>query len=268
MPRTAGQGNITNSRPISGAVNSTYGIAEDDASGQILTPYEVLAFHTFSATKSKFDLICIDEVDVARFMPESCSIENLQDFALGDIIVQSWDEATHSNFSVGRIRHSDSFLMTSELGQGESSASQSMADGFLGGEPSNVGVRSNAVAPSSPNALVTPPPTLVSRDANGNTMVQTAVPVSVPRQNVTTHATADASHRSRRTEANFMCPIPGCGSTFTRHFNLKGHLRSHNEERPFKCKWPGCDKAFARQHDCERHEDTGGKLHPSSRKLV
>ncbi|KAG6337099.1 hypothetical protein ID866_1973 [Astraeus odoratus] len=63
-----------------------------------------------------------------------------------------------------------------------------------------------------------------------------------------------ASHRRRKQEANFLCPVPGCGSTFTRSFNLKGHMRSHNEERPFLCKWPGCGKGFARQHDCKRHE--------------
>jgi hypothetical protein len=77
---------------------------------------------------------------------------------------------------------------------------------------------------------------------------------SVSRPHVTTPATAVASNSRRKSEANFVCPVPGCGSTFTRHFNLKGHLRSHNEERPFKCKWPGCEKGFARQHDCKRHE--------------
>ena len=46
------------------------------------------------------------------------------------------------------------------------------------------------------------------------------IPVSKP--NVTTTATADASERRRKTDANFACPVPGCGSTFTRHFNLKG----------------------------------------------
>jgi hypothetical protein len=76
----------------------------------------------------------------------------------------------------------------------------------------------------------------------------------VSRPHVTTPATASASSNRRKSEANFVCPVPGCGSTFTRHFNLKGHLRSHNEERPFKCKWPGCEKGFARQHDCKRHE--------------
>ncbi|KAI5120115.1 hypothetical protein M0805_002199 [Coniferiporia weirii] len=99
-------------------------------------------------------------------------------------------------------------------------------------------------------------------DAQGRTTVQSQAPIQVVRQNVTTHATADASQRRRRTEANFQCPVPGCGSTFTRHFNLKGHLRSHNEERPFKCKWPGCDKGFARQHDCKRHEQLHLNIRP------
>jgi len=48
----------------------------------------------------------------------------------------------------------------------------------------------------------------------------TAAIVSKP--NVTTTATAEASERRRKTDANFACPVPGCGSTFTRHFNLKG----------------------------------------------
>jgi len=98
----------------------------------------------------------------------------------------------------------------------------------------------------------------------------TATGITVTKQTVTSERTAGASHRRRKQEANFMCPVPGCGSTFTRSFNLKGssaivdmnivltmplgHMRSHNEERPFQCKWPGCGKGFARQHDCKRHE--------------
>ncbi|KAL4062872.1 hypothetical protein V8B97DRAFT_1947834 [Scleroderma yunnanense] len=78
--------------------------------------------------------------------------------------------------------------------------------------------------------------------------------ITVTKQTVTSERTAGASHRRRKQEANFLCPVPGCGSTFTRSFNLKGHMRSHNEERPFQCKWPGCGKGFARQHDCKRHE--------------
>lgn len=47
----------------------------------------------------------------------------------------------------------------------------------------------------------------------------------VVKQNVTTHATKDASEKRRKVEAAFVCPVPGCGSTFTRHFNLKGQYQ-------------------------------------------
>jgi len=90
-------------------------------------------------------------------------------------------------------------------------------------------------------------------DQNGSD-VQNAASIIVSKQNVTTTATAEASAIRRKNDANFVCPVPGCGSTFTRHFNLKGHLRSHNEEKPYQCKWPGCGKGFARAHDCKRHE--------------
>ncbi|TBU47672.1 hypothetical protein BD309DRAFT_855511 [Dichomitus squalens] len=78
--------------------------------------------------------------------------------------------------------------------------------------------------------------------------------MQVEKQQVTTSATQAASASRRRNEANFTCPVPGCGSTFTRRFNLRGHLRSHTAERPFLCEWPGCNKGFARQHDCKRHQ--------------
>ncbi|KAG6827431.1 hypothetical protein H0H92_011832 [Tricholoma furcatifolium] len=84
----------------------------------------------------------------------------------------------------------------------------------------------------------------------------------VSKQNVTTGRTANASQRRRKQEANFVCPVAGCGSTFTRSFNLKGHIRSHNEEKPFKCQWPGCGKGFARQHDCKRHEQLHTNYRP------
>jgi len=84
----------------------------------------------------------------------------------------------------------------------------------------------------------------------------------VSKPNVTTGRTANASHKRRKQEATFSCPVPGCGSTFTRSFNLKGHLRSHNEEKPFQCHWPGCGKGFARQHDCKRHEQLHTNYRP------
>ena len=106
------------------------------------------------------------------------------------------------------------------------------------------------------------------------------VSLNVTKQTVTSERTAGASHRRRKQDANFTCPVPGCGSTFTRSFNLKGnsrsyrrhhdtyvnshqgHMRSHNEERPFQCKWPGCGKGFARQHDCKRHEQLHSNYRP------
>ena len=88
------------------------------------------------------------------------------------------------------------------------------------------------------------------------------LPAQVPKVNVTTGRTANASHRRRKQDANFACTVPGCGSTFTRGFNLKGHLRSHFEEKPYKCHWPGCGKGFARQHDCKRHEQLHSNFRP------
>jgi hypothetical protein len=49
-----------------------------------------------------------------------------------------------------------------------------------------------------------------------------AVGMAVSKPNVTTGRTANASHKRRKQEATFVCPVPGCGSTFTRSFNLKG----------------------------------------------
>jgi hypothetical protein len=56
-------------------------------------------------------------------------------------------------------------------------------------------------------------------------------PVLAPTTTVNT--AVEASERRRKTDANFACPVPGCGSTFTRHFNLKGAL-----SRPLReCSW-------------------------------
>ena len=46
--------------------------------------------------------------------------------------------------------------------------------------------------------------------------------MQVEKQHVTTTATQAASANRRRNEAQFSCPVPGCGSTFTRRFNLRG----------------------------------------------
>ncbi|TCD71586.1 hypothetical protein EIP91_007333 [Steccherinum ochraceum] len=98
--------------------------------------------------------------------------------------------------------------------------------------------QSQALPSSSSLALLS---TQQVRSASGNaspTYASSSVPrlppiLQVEKQQVTTSATQAASASRRRNEANFICPVPGCGSTFTRRFNLRGHLRSHTEERPF-----------------------------------
>jgi hypothetical protein len=46
--------------------------------------------------------------------------------------------------------------------------------------------------------------------------------MQVEKQKVTSEATSLASAHRRTNEAQFNCPVPGCGSTFTRRFNLRG----------------------------------------------
>ena len=77
--------------------------------------------------------------------------------------------------------------------------------------------------------------------------------MTVPRQNVTNHAKADARERHHLTESTFVCSVRGCGRTFKNRVFLRVHLRSHIE-KSFKCMWPGCYEGFERQHDCQRHE--------------
>jgi len=101
-----------------------------------------------------------------------------------------------------------------------------------------------------------------SRQRSNVPSASDVLPSQIPKVNVTTGRTANASQRRRKQDANFACTVPGCGSTFTRGFNLKGHLRSHYELKPYKCHWPGCGKGFARQHDCKRHEQLHSNFRP------
>lgn len=78
-------------------------------------------------------------------------------------------------------------------------------------------------------------PPLSGKPTHGINSSASAIPVSKP--NVTTTATAEASERRRKTDANFACPVPGCGSTFTRHFNLKGGLRRLLRETVLTCRY-------------------------------
>ena len=59
----------------------------------------------------------------------------------------------------------------------------------------------------------------------------------VSKPNVTTTATAVASERRRKTDANFACHVPGCGSTFTRRFNLMGALRRYLRQLALTCRF-------------------------------
>lgn len=71
-----------------------------------------------------------------------------------------------------------------------------------------------------------------------------AVPV-VSKPNVTTGRTANASHKRRKQEATFVCPVPGCGSTFTRSFNLKGGFFV-----PLSFSRPLCPPIERLRHEC------------------
>lgn len=81
---------------------------EDRASDEVLTAYEVLAFHAYKATGSKFDLICINEGDVMYFKPEACSLEELRTVSMD--LYLAFDTNFHTNnpdqiVKVGRLEH-------------------------------------------------------------------------------------------------------------------------------------------------------------------
>ena len=121
----------------------------------------------------------------------------------------------------------------------------------------NVPPRSGSHEPEEGGIGANHYPAVTSSAAQGSAQPQEQSPSRLPpilqveKVQVTTNATQAASASRRRNDANFACPVPGCGSTFTRRFNLRGHLRSHTEERPYVCSWPNCQKGFARQHDCK-----------------
>lgn len=85
---------------------------------------------------------------------------------------------------------------------------------------SSFGLQSGAIGEIGQQLNTGPELTDMGPPLNNKAIHATVSAVSKP--NVTTTATAEASERRRKTDANFACPVPGCGSTFTRHFNLKG----------------------------------------------
>lgn len=61
-----------------------------------------------------------------------------------------------------------------------------------------------------------------------------------------------------REEANYQCPVNGCGKLFSRSYNFKAHKETHDEKReyPFPCAVGDCIKKFVRKTDLQRHHQS------------
>lgn len=59
-------------------------------------------------------------------------------------------------------------------------------------------------------------------------------------------------------DANFVCPVEGCGKLFSRSYNYKAHMETHREKRdyPFPCQVSDCTKKFVRKTDLRRHHQS------------
>lgn len=59
-------------------------------------------------------------------------------------------------------------------------------------------------------------------------------------------------------DANFECPVEGCGKLFSRSYNYKTHMQTHQEKRayPFPCLVQDCTKKFVRKTDLRRHHQS------------
>ncbi|CAO1624096.1 unnamed protein product [Parajaminaea phylloscopi] len=178
---------------------------------------------------------------------------------------------TPSAYSDGPSTHSQGHPPASS-GLSYASLSGTSSAGPSATSPGFASPKSNASSPTTYSQTALPTYTSLApsrRRISSNSSlpggVSAATLANPPVQNVTTSATQAASASRRKNDAQFVCPVPGCGSQFTRQFNLRSHLRSHADERPFKCPAPGCDKAFARAHDAKRHHET---LHLSVKKHV
>jgi hypothetical protein len=102
-----------------------------------------------------------------------------------------------------------------------------MAGGLWGGSARSSPYPSPNVSPRGPIDSIPLPDVSVRRGSRANVLMDEGLTgphqgVPVQKQNVTTHATKEASERRRKVDGAFTCPVLGCGSTFTRHFNLKG----------------------------------------------
>jgi hypothetical protein len=113
--------------------------------------------------------------------------------------------------------------------RGVGAISGGMIGGVWGGSARTSPYPSPNVSPRGPIDSIPLPDVTVRRQSRPSALgmedpLQSRQGGPVQKQNVTTHATKDASEKRRKVDAAFVCPIPGCGSTFTRHFNLKGEL--------------------------------------------
>ena len=86
------------------------------------------------------------------------------------------------------------------------------------------------IHPVNPPHFVLPPhPIHPPHDHISSTLamgppIHTTTSATVYKPEVTTTATVVTRARRSKADANFACPVPGCGSTFNRHFQLKGTL--------------------------------------------
>lgn len=87
---------------------------------------------------------------------------------------------------------------------------------------------SGSASPPPPQYIATGAPASGAPSADGEWGDVPRLPpiLQVEKQHVTTTATQAASASRRRNDAQFKCPVPGCGSTFTRRFNLRGEFTS------------------------------------------
>ena len=124
-----------------------------------------------------------------------------------------------------------SLPVSSGMGRGRPTSMPAYGASSYGIPPGGIG-ELNQQQQNSGNGLLDEGPSLSGKSVHG---INSTTPVPVSKPNVTTTATAEASERRRKTDANFACPVPGCGSTFTRHFNLKGALRHPLRQMVLTC---------------------------------
>jgi len=115
------------------------------------------------------------------------------------------------------IPNMQSLPLPTSMGRGRPVSMPAYGASSFGMQPGGIGELSQQS--NSGSNLSEMGSTLNGKSVSG---IKSSANPAVSKPTVTTTATAEASERRRKTDANFACPVPGCGSTFTRHFNLKG----------------------------------------------